>query len=321
MSVRVSVVIPTYRRDDLLSQCLACLRQQTLNVSEYEIIVADDAPSASTAAIVYALEMQGGPRIKYVPVTATQGPAGARNAGWRQAQGAVIAFTDDDTQPDAKWLEAGLNAIAAADAVTGKTVVPLPLHPTDYERNTAGLAVAEFITANCFVRRSALEEVGGFDERFELAWREDSDLHFSLLSHGKRIIREDRAIVVHPVRPAPWGASLRQQHCGLFDPLLFRKHPKLYRERIPRYPAWYYVAVTGLTIGLAGLMLGYWAAALAGLATWLGVTGLLTARRLKNTSRAPSHVVEMIVTSAAIPLLSIYWRIRGLSRFRTLYFT
>jgi GT2 family glycosyltransferase len=54
------------------------------------------------------------------------------------------------------------------------------------------------------VRRSALIEVGGFDERFKRAWREDSDLQFALLDKG-RIARCEEAVVEHPVRAEAWG--------------------------------------------------------------------------------------------------------------------
>ena len=43
------------------------------------------------------------------------------------------------------------------------------------------------------------------------------------------------------------------------------------------------------------------------------------ARRLRGTSHAPSHVAEMAVTSAVIPLLSVYWRLRGAWRYRVLF--
>ncbi|MEO7001913.1 MAG: glycosyltransferase family 2 protein [Ktedonobacterales bacterium] len=76
--------------------------------------------------------------------------------------------------------------------------------------NVAQLAHAEFVTANCFYRRDALAEVGGFDECFEVAWREDSDLNFRLLQLGVRLIHVDTAVVTHPVRPAQWGISLLQ---------------------------------------------------------------------------------------------------------------
>jgi len=41
------------------------------------------------------------------------------------------------------------------------------------------------------------------------------------------------------------------------------------------------------------------------------VTARFCARRLRGTSHAPRHVAEMAVTSALIPPLAIYWRLRG----------
>jgi GT2 family glycosyltransferase len=105
----------------------------------------------------------------------------ARNAGRKSPRGQVIALTDDDTIPEPDWLESALPAMSnGLEAASGRVVVPLPRNPTDNELDAAGLATADFVTANCFVRRSALEDVGGFDEAFCAAWREDSDLHFSL---------------------------------------------------------------------------------------------------------------------------------------------
>lgn len=321
MSIEVSVVVPTYRRDDLLRCCIGHLRRQTLAPERYEIVVADDGPSESTRALVAALAAEPGAPLRYVPVTETQGPAGARNAAWRTSAGRVVAFTDDDTLPDADWLRAGLEAMAAADAVTGRTIVPLPKQPTDYERDTAGLATAEFITANCFVRREALEEVGGFDERFQAAWREDSDLHFSLLAAGKRIVRAEEAVVVHPVRPGRWGISLWQQRKGMYDPLLYRKHRAFYRRHIAPFPWTYYLSVTGLALALAGAVAQAPAVAATGLLLWLAVTLAFAQRRLRGASRSWKHVAEMLVTSAVIPALSVYWRLRGSVRYGVLYFS
>jgi hypothetical protein len=48
---------------------------------------------------------------------------------------------------------------------------------------------------------------------------------------------------------------------------------------------------------------------------WVGLTGRFCARRLRGTSRAPGHVAEMVVTSALIPPLAVFWRVRGAVRF------
>src|SRR5439155_26619516 len=143
---------------------------------------------------------------------------------------------------------------------------------------------------------------GGFDERFPLAWREHSDLHFRLLEAGACIVREPRAIVVHPVRPAPWGVSISQQRKSMFDALLFKKHPRLYRERIRRSPPWDYYAIVALVPAAALLLPARHAGAAA---TCASLALLLVVRiawkRLRHTSHSPAHVVEMVATSALIP--------------------
>jgi GT2 family glycosyltransferase len=295
--VRVSVVVPTFRRPELLARCRAALAAQTLPADQYEVIVVED--------------------------TRAEGPATARNRGWRQAAGELIAFTDDDTVPDPNWLAAGLAAFDADPglaAVGGRTVVPLPPVPTDYQRNEGGLATAEFITANCFVRRRVLEAVGGFDERFRAAWREDSDLHFTLLERGLKVGKVPEAVVVHPVRPAPWGVSVRQQRKSQYDALLFKKHPDLYRRRLPTGLPWdYYGIVACLLVLPVAAALGAWWAVAAAAGVWLLLTGRFAARRLRGTSHLPRHVAEMLVTSAVIPPLSVFWRLAGAVRFRVVF--
>jgi GT2 family glycosyltransferase len=321
MSVLASVVVPTFRRDELLARCIRRLQQQNLDPQQYEIVVADDGVSEATRRLVGALRSAGGPALRYVPVTAAHGPAAARNVGWRAACGPIIAFTDDDCLPEADWLAAGLKAMAdaSADAATGQTLVPLPERPTDHDRDTSGLAQATFITANCFCRRQTLEEIGGFDERFTAAWREDSDLHFALLERGRQIVRATNAVVVHPVRPAPWGVSLRLQQRGRFDPLLYRKHPRLYRQHIAAMPRWYYWAIAALAAAAFGASVRQPLLGLGAAGLWLVLTGRFVLRRLGGNSWAPRHVAEMVVTSAIIPLLSVYWRLRGWLRHRVFY--
>jgi GT2 family glycosyltransferase len=322
--MRVSVVVPTFRRPDALARCLSALLAQEFDPAGFEIVVADDAASEATRRQVEALAGSSRPSLRHLPVNGPRhGPAAARNLGWRSAIGANIAFTDDDCIPDKRWLAAGFAAIEGGEAAaaTGRVVVPLPDDPTDYERDAAGLAAAEFVTANCFCRRSVLEAVGGFDERFETAWREDSDLHFAILERGWPIAKADSAIVVHPVRPARWGVSLRQQRKSLFNALLYKKHPELYRRRIRPQPPWdYYAAVAAPAVAAAGLLAGSRALALAGGAAWVVLTGRFCHRRLRDTSRAPRHVAEMALTSALIPPLSVFWRLYGALKFRVVFF-
>ena len=284
----VSVVVPTCGRADLLARCIEALEGQSLPRARYEIIVADDSRLRS-------------------------GPAAARNRGWRTACAPIVAFTDDDTVPARDWLERGLEAMKDhVDAASGRIVMPRPELPTDYERDAQGLERSEFVTANCFVRRRVLERLGGFDEGFRMAWREDSDLHFRLLTLGARLVHAPRAVVVHPVRPAGWAVSVKQQRKVMYDALLFKKHRALYRRRIRSGARWdYYLIVASLAAALVGSM--------PALAVWTFLTARFFLRRVRGTSKRPAHVAEMLVTSALIPPLAVFWRIAGALRYRVAF--
>ena len=318
----ISVVVPTWRRPVLLERCLIALVAQTLPPERYEVVVCDDGPDDATRALVerfadtHAIR---GLSIHYLPIDATQGPAAARNAGWHRARAPIIAFTDDDTVPDPRWLEAGLAALAdGATAACGTIVVPLGDAPTDYEADASGLARAEFATANAFVRRDALAAVNGFDERFTAAWREDSDLQFALLRIDAEIVRAWSALVMHPVRPARWGVSLSQQKKSRFEALLYSKYPDLYKLRIARTPPRHYYAIaTSALVTLAAAICGVRFIAAAAALAWAALTLGFFAQRMRGRSRDWRHVSEMAYTSVLIPFLSIYWRIRGAVTYRT----
>ncbi len=323
----LSVVIPTFRRIASLKRCLDAVLAQNIDPQRYEIIVVDDGHEEMVRELIAALGAvtPNGPRLRYLRPFKGRGPAVARNCGWRAARGAIVAFTDDDTVPEPGWLGEGHAALRRHgewSALCGRITVPRLQagRPTDHELMTIGLEAAQFATANAFVRRTALARVGGFDERFSRAWREDSDLHFRLMNEVGPVGVCRLAIVSHPVRPERWGVCLRQQRNAFFDALLYKKHPQLYRNRIRPIPPYNYYLIVGLTMAVPSLL---WAgspaaAASAGvllIAFWLH----FALRRLWHTRLSVTHVVEMLVTSAIIPFLSVYWRLRGAIRFRVLF--
>jgi len=315
---RVSVVVPTCGRPALLARCLGALLEQGLPARLYEIVVVNDGGDAETATMVREAAERGRVRIRCLDSGPRGGPAAARNVGWRAASAEVLAFTDDDCIPSRGWLQAGLDAIESGlDGACGQVIVPIPDRPTDYERDAAGLERAEFVTANCFYRRRALEAVGGFDPRFRLAWREDTDVFFGMLERGLPLAYAPGAIVVHPVRRASWGVSVRQQRKGLFNALLYLKHPRLYKERVQaRPPLRYYATLAVLVSAIAAACVGTLRVAAAGAAAWMVLTVAFSIQRLRNTSHAPRHVAEMLVTSMLIPLLAVFWRLFGAARFK-----
>ncbi len=321
--IQASIVVPTRGRPDLLKQCFGSLLRQDFSPAAYEIVIVDDGPHPATrAALVECLARAGHkggiPRIAYIASPGPHGPAAARNYGWRAAQGKLIAFTDDDTIASPAWLRNGLQAMDAdVNAAWGKIHMPHEGTPTDYERDAKGLETAEFVTANCFCTKQALEKIDGFDERFQFAWREDADLYFRLLQLGGRVVHAPDALITHPIRPAPWGVSMRQQKKIQSDALLYKKHPVLYRRKIRAKPRWdYYLIVACLAVFLLALPLGYPRFAAAAGTIWLLLTMRFCAMRLSGTAKTPSHIAEMLVTSALIPPLAVFWRMVGAMKFR-----
>lgn len=297
-------------------RCINALIGQNFPKAEYEVIVVSDGHDASSYNAVGRFNTRHTPHVKYFNLPKKGGPAAARNRGWQQAIGELIAFTDDDCIPDSNWLASLWNHYIASGlsemAISGRTIVPIPKIPTDYERNISNLQKAEFITANCACTRKALMKVGGLDERFTMAWREDSDLQFKLILKGVKILQAEDAIVTHPVRKAKWGISIREEKKSVFNALLFKKYPKLYKEKIQRSRPWlYYFAMLCFLIFIAGLIMTNLYLAVAGLTGWILATVAFAWKRLASTQKTFSHVTEMLVTSMFIPILAVYYRIYG----------
>ena len=322
----ITVVIPTCGRTDLLRRCLDSVCAQSLPPSAYEVIVVDDGPDTRTQQEVAKHSARAALRglsVRCLPNRGTHGPAAARNLGWREARAPLVAFTDDDTVPHTDWLQQGCAAFAEAeapDAAWGRIVMPIPEQPSDYERDARRLEDAGFVTANCFCRKAMLERIDGFDERFRLAWREDTDLYFRLCEAGAKVAYLRDAVVVHPVRGGGWGVSLSQQKKILFDALLYKKHPRQYRAQVRRHPRWDYYAFTlAVLVTMACAIGGASDAALLAASVWLFMLMAFFLRRLQGTRKTVATVCELIVTSALIPPLAVYWRAVGALRFRVLF--
>jgi Glycosyl transferase family 2 len=253
-----------------------------------------------------------------------RGPAAARNAGWHASSADWVAFLDDDVVPDRDWLERLAEDLRGAppDAagVQGELHVPLPAdrRPTDWERNVAGLAGARWATADMAYRRKALESLGGFDERFPRAYREDADLALRALGAGWRLERGSRR-VVHPVRAAsPW-VSLRLQAGNADDVLMRALHGADWRARAgapagrrARHAATVLAGLLALASGVSGRR----RLALAAAGSWLVGTAELAWARIGPGPRDAGEVATMAVTSVALPPLAVGHWLRGVVALR-----
>lgn len=315
----VTVVVPTSGRVDLLDRCLDALMRQTLDGRRFEVIVVDDNPRHNTRQLVAvwrASTGERGPDLTYLPNDGLPGPAAVRNLGWRSARAPIVAFTDDDTVPSPSWLKHGLGAFTDnIDAVSGRVEMPPAGALTDYQREARRLEQSEFSTTNCFCRKAMLEQIKGFDERFYAGWPDD--FYFRLINAQAAIAHSPHAVVVLPMRPAAWGASVWQLKNLAFDALLFKTHPKLYRKKAHATPVWHhYATVAALATCVIGAGAGSTVLALPAAAAWTGMTAMLCRKRLHGTSHSASHVIELIITSALIPPTAVFWRLAGAVRYR-----
>jgi glycosyltransferase involved in cell wall biosynthesis len=239
------------------------------------------------------------------------GPAATRNRGWRAAAYDWVVFLDDDVLPAAGWLDAllaDLDQPPEVGGVQGRLCVPARERPDDWAVNTARLETAVWATADMAYRRRALAAVGGFDERFPRAYREDADLAYRVRRRGWQL-RQGRRTMLHPVRPeSPW-ACLRAQRGNADDALLRRRygpdwHEKLRAPRGRRRRHAAVAATAGLAV-LTALTGRRRIAAAAGLA-WLAGTAEFAAARVRRAPGSP--VLGLVVTSALIPPLAVgHW--------------
>lgn len=321
--MHISVVIPTYQRVPLLTKCLDALSRQTLSRNAFEVIVVDDGNQLDVAEAVAGFVRRTGINTRYLGQRERRGPAAARNRGWQSARAPIVAFTDDDCLPQPNWLSAALALFEqGATVVTGQLRMPLPDQPTHHDQVTAFLETAEFITANCFCLKTALQRVGGFEEAFDIAWREDSDLQFKLIEAGYMIRQCPEAVIIHPMRPAPWYASLRDERKNRYDALLYKRHPDLFRRHIPAYRnlvVRYYASVVSFGVSLLALGFGNGTVAGAAFAIWLVLVGWLVSNRWPGQPTG-ERVQQTILTALAAPFLSVYWRLYGAVKYRVIFF-
>ncbi|MFN2539191.1 MAG: glycosyltransferase family 2 protein [Mycobacteriales bacterium] len=270
----MAVVIASRNRAARLGRLLDRLDLQTHQADE--IVVVDDGSTDGTAALLSAR-----PRVLVSRSEVSTGPAAARNRGISLATSDVIAFTDDDCQPDEHWLARIVAAIdGGADVVLGRTVADegawSARGPWDHWMVTEG-ADPMFSTCNIGYRRGLLETLGGFDEAFRATrggaqWGEDTDLGLRAVDRGATVVYDEQCVVEHDVVSRNWRAycvaGLRRQ--GVAH--LVKKHDE-YRGHLEhevflnQAHAWAPLSLVGLA---AGAVLGANMPLVGGLVASLG---------------------------------------------------
>jgi len=283
---RVSVVVGTRERPDLLTRCLRSLC--ALEYPDLEIIVADNcAKTDRTREVARACDDQ---RVRYVH-SDLQGVSAARNLGMAVSRGQIVAFADDDVIVDPAWLHSlvrGFERRADVGLVTG-LVLPSELEtPAQamFERRVGwgtelnprlfaldapppGDAIFPYSCgavgagASMAVHRRTVQAIGGFDEALgpgSLARAgEDLDFFLRVLLAGYAIAYEPTSLAWHRHRRDldGLGQQLAGYGTGLaavgFKQLLHRRTAALLARRLPSLLAYILSSARRLSVAGDGL--------------------------------------------------------------------
>jgi glycosyltransferase involved in cell wall biosynthesis len=210
----------------MLRTLLARLEAQTFR--GFEVVVVDQSEEPFDVTSVTPSF-----HLEYLH-TDIPGATRARNLGVARARGRVIAFTDDDCQPHPAWLANAWRYLAGPTVVGVEGLVESDAERTEHLRVVTNVNFEGFgfMTANLFLRKSVVERIGGFDERFDRPhFREDTDLGWRALAYGRIPFGRD-VRVLHPAQPVDVARESRAERVRFFvhDPLLFDKHPDRYVE-------------------------------------------------------------------------------------------
>jgi glycosyltransferase involved in cell wall biosynthesis len=222
-SVRISIIISTRNRAELLRQCLeALLQQNEVTPETYEIIVVDNGSTDHTRQVVAAIRRCFA-RTQYL-YEERLGLSVARNAGVRQACGEFICFTDDDAIPAPTYVAEILSSFTDPQVacVGGRIIASWPqgappgwfpvryanvVGQTSFGDTARRMNKGEFpFGGNIAFRRKSFEALGGFAENLgkrgeNNVWGEEIDLCHRLQKKGLAFFYNPRAVVRHVVGP------------------------------------------------------------------------------------------------------------------------
>lgn len=225
--MKISVVVPTRNRSQLLAQALAGIHDQ--GHADLELIVVDDGSTPQEASRNEELTRAARDNASYVYLEGANGhgsgPSIVRNAGLQRATGALIAFCDDDDfwcEPDflarvdaAYALHPDLDLVLAnqralRDGVPAYEVwQPVLLTAIADRRGAQGECISvsrdELLVSpgtfahlnTCVFRRALVEELGGF--RRDVLYAQDMDLYVRFVDRMRRALYLDLTVAVHNI--------------------------------------------------------------------------------------------------------------------------
>ena len=236
-SVKASVVIPTYRRAQLLTKTLESLAAQQSDYP-FEVVVINDAPDEDLSALETEFSDIG---INLINPPRNVGRGIARNIGVRSSSGEIIIFLDDDMTVAPQFINAHVRAHTGPGLAVVGNIVSAPdyaSHPlaryierqgAKKRKGAAKLPPRVFRTGNGSLLRSLFTEVGMFDESFS-TYGEDLDLAMRLDYHGAAFVFAEDAVSYNHHPPDLDDMLEKVREWGRYTmPVLAKKHPDLER--------------------------------------------------------------------------------------------
>jgi GT2 family glycosyltransferase len=211
-SMKLSVVIPTYNRKEILRRSIGAYLSQSIPPSE--ILVVDDGSSDGTAEVPSHHPGSGLIKVRYFRQD-NRGPGAARNVGIREAAGQLILFTDDDIIPAVNMVAEHLawheKHPEPSNAMCGRVTWSPEIKVTpfmkwygerglvDYRGLGSGtrLDVHHFWSGHLSFKTNYLRQAGFYDEDFKNYGWEDFELGYRLLKRGLQLFFDPGAIGYH----------------------------------------------------------------------------------------------------------------------------
>jgi GT2 family glycosyltransferase len=239
-----TVVIPTHQRREALRAVLESLSRQSVDPSEYEVVVAVDA---STDGTIEMLEGLGPPlRLRWLSPRG-RGRASACNAAVAAAEGEVTIVLDDDMRVVPEFVERHRSHHPPGSRRCVLGAVPVELeedsphaarHIKDrFDRHLARLSdpahlalPRSFFTGNASLRTETMRAVGGFDESFGIYGNEDVELALRLRKAGVELGYDPEALAWQSYDKDLGGLQRDTLEKGRTTVQLARRHPEVFPD-------------------------------------------------------------------------------------------